>query len=101
MLRKKAANAPASHPPEVLNQPITLKMLADYLRLSPATVSLVINRSPAADSIPQRTQERVLTAARKFNYRPNIVARSLRKQRRSCPNCGAELWLPKPRARLP
>ncbi len=62
-------------------QPVTLRDLANHLGLSPATVSLVINRSPSADSIPHATQERVLAAARSLNYKPNIFARSLRKQR--------------------
>jgi len=57
------------------------RKLADYLGLSPATVSLVINRSVVADSIPAETQERIFAAARKFNYRPNFFARSLRTQR--------------------
>jgi len=56
-------------------------MLADYLGLSPATVSLVLNSSPVADSIPQETKDRVFAAARHFDYRPNFVARSLRTQR--------------------
>ena len=60
---------------------ITLKDLAAHLELSPATVSLVINRSPSAKSIPQRTQDRIRAAARELNYRPNFVARSLRQQR--------------------
>jgi LacI family transcriptional regulator len=55
--------------------------LAQHLGLSPATVSLVINRSPVADSIPQETKDRVLSAARELNYRPNFFARSLRTQR--------------------
>src|ERR1700675_512771 len=33
-------------------QSVSLKCLAEYLGVSPATVSLVINRSPAAKSIP-------------------------------------------------
>jgi len=70
---KKSAEAPT--------RTITLRFLADQLGLSPATISLVINRSPSADSIPQETKERVLAAARHFNYRPNFMARSLRKQR--------------------
>ena len=61
--------------------PVSLKSLAEYLALSPATVSLVINRSPAAKSIPHRTQERIRAAARELNYRPNFMARSLRAQR--------------------
>jgi LacI family transcriptional regulator, galactose operon repressor len=60
---------------------VSLKSLAEHLQLSPATVSLVINRSPAAKSIPQRTQERIRTAARELRYYPNFFARSLRAQR--------------------
>jgi LacI family transcriptional regulator len=60
---------------------VSLKALAARLELSPATVSLVINRSPAAKSIPQHTQERIRAAARELNYRPNFMARSLRVQR--------------------
>jgi LacI family transcriptional regulator len=60
---------------------ISLKELAAHLGLSSATVSLVINRSPAAKSIPSSTQERVRQAARELNYRPNLMARSLRQKR--------------------
>ncbi|HEY1272727.1 MAG TPA: LacI family DNA-binding transcriptional regulator [Terriglobales bacterium] len=62
-------------------RPVSLKKLADHLNLSPATVSLVMNQSPVADSIPQDTKDRIFEAARKFNYRPNFFARSLRTQR--------------------
>jgi LacI family transcriptional regulator len=60
---------------------VSLKQLADHLGLSPATVSVVINRSPVADTISQQTKNLILAAARKFNYRPNFFARSLRMQR--------------------
>lgn len=60
---------------------VSLKMLADYVGLAPATISLVINRSPAAETIPQRTKDLIFAAANKFHYRPNFVARSLRTQR--------------------
>jgi DNA-binding LacI/PurR family transcriptional regulator len=60
---------------------ISLKTLADHLNLSPATVSLVINRSKAADAIPEDTQRRIFQAAKELNYRPNFYARSLRIQR--------------------
>jgi DNA-binding LacI/PurR family transcriptional regulator len=60
---------------------ISLKELAAHLGLSSATVSLVINRSPGAKSIPPSTQERVRAAARELNYRPNLMARSLRQKR--------------------
>jgi DNA-binding LacI/PurR family transcriptional regulator len=61
----------------------TLKTLAEHLGLSTASVSLVINHSPAAKSIPQHTQERIRAAARELNYRPNFMASSLRRQRSS------------------
>jgi DNA-binding LacI/PurR family transcriptional regulator len=67
--------------PPVGGQPVSLKTLADHLGLSPATVSLVVNRSPAASAIPRHTHDRVLQAARRLNYRANFMARSLRKQR--------------------
>ncbi|GAC1515646.1 MAG: substrate-binding domain-containing protein [Terriglobales bacterium] len=63
------------------SKPMNLKKLAEHLELSPATVSLVINRSSVADSIPQETKDRILAAARKFKYRPSFFARSLRAQR--------------------
>lgn len=59
-------------------RPISLKGLAEYLGLSPATVSLVINSAPGAKTIAPKTRERVLAAAQKLNYRPNFLARSLR-----------------------
>lgn len=60
---------------------VSLKELAEHLGLAPATVSLVLNRSPVADSIPQVTKDRILTAARKFKYRPSFFARSLQSRR--------------------
>src|SRR6202140_816538 len=62
-------------------KPVSLKELAEHLALSPATVSLVMNRSPVAMSIPAETKERIFEAARQFKYRPNFFARSLRAQR--------------------
>jgi DNA-binding LacI/PurR family transcriptional regulator len=62
-------------------KPVSLKELAEHLDLSPATVSLVINRSPVADSIPQETKDRILAAVKKYKYRPNFFARSLRARR--------------------
>jgi DNA-binding LacI/PurR family transcriptional regulator len=61
--------------------PINLRQLADVLSLSQTTISLVLNDSPAAKSIPAHTRERVFEAARKFQYRPNYFARSLRRSR--------------------
>ena len=56
-------------------------MLAEHLELSQTTVSLVLNNSPSAKSIPQETRKRVVEAAERFNYRPNYFARSLRQSR--------------------
>src|SRR5437867_1854352 len=60
---------------------IRQKTLAEHLGLSKTAFSLVINRVPAAKSIPHRTQELIRAAARELNYRPNHLARSLRQQR--------------------
>jgi len=60
---------------------ISLKELAAHLNLSPTTLSLVLNGAPTADSIPKETKERIFSAAREMNYRPNYLARSLRVQR--------------------
>jgi LacI family transcriptional regulator len=62
-------------------RPVSLKELAAHLRLSPTTLSLVLNDSPLARSIPVETRERIFAAAREFNYRPHFLARSLRTQR--------------------
>lgn len=62
-------------------QKVNLRELAEHLGLSVATVSLVMNRSPAAKSIPPHTQTRVRAAARELNYRPNVMARMLRQKR--------------------
>jgi len=56
-------------------------MLAGHLELSQTTVSLVLNNSPSAKSIPQETRNRVIEAAERLNYRPNYFARSLRQKR--------------------
>jgi DNA-binding LacI/PurR family transcriptional regulator len=60
---------------------VTLKELAELLGLAPATISLVINRSHVADTIPRETQDRIFAAVQKYKYRPNFFARSLRAQR--------------------
>jgi DNA-binding LacI/PurR family transcriptional regulator len=81
VMPKKRKSASAGHVPKLPRKPVSLKKLAERLGLAPATVSLVINRSPVADTIPQATKDRVFAAARKHNYRPNFYARSLRTQR--------------------
>ena len=66
---KRAAKRPAA----------SLATLSAHLGLSAAAISRVLNGVPAASSIPQVTQERIFAAARQFNYRPNVLARSLRR----------------------
>jgi len=60
---------------------VTLKTIAEHLHLTPGTVSAALNNSAAARSIPEHTKQRIVTAARELNYRPNFFARSLRLQR--------------------
>lgn len=60
---------------------MSLKQLAKSLGLSTTTLSLVLNNSEKAQSIPQETKDRIFAAARDLNYRPNFFARSLRSQR--------------------
>jgi LacI family transcriptional regulator len=60
---------------------VNLRMLAEHLGLSQTTVSLVLNNSPSARSIPQETRERVVEAAKRLDYRPNYFARSLRRSK--------------------
>jgi LacI family transcriptional regulator len=60
---------------------VNLRILAEHLGLSQTTVSLVLNDSPSAKSIPQDTRDRVMEAAQRLNYRPNYFARSLRQSR--------------------
>src|SRR5438445_1383828 len=60
---------------------ITLKAVAQHVGLTPGTVSAVLNDSPSARSIPEETKNRIRTAAKELNYRPNFFARTLRNKR--------------------
>jgi DNA-binding LacI/PurR family transcriptional regulator len=62
------------------NGPVTLKHLAQHLGLDPTTVSVVLNDVPGR-TIPQVTRDRIKAAAQKFNYRPSLLARSLRNRK--------------------
>ncbi len=72
-MAKAKISTPAGH--------VNLRMLAEHLELSQTTVSLVLNNSPSAKSIPMETRTRVIEAAERLNYRPNYFARSLRQSR--------------------
>ena len=61
-------------------EPVRLKELAHYLGLNPSTISVVLNDTPGR-SIPEETRKRIREAAQKFNYQPNLFARSFRNRR--------------------
>lgn len=61
------------------DRPASLKTLAEYLGLSPATISVVLNDVPGR-SIPQVTRDRIKAAAKEMNYQPSLLARSLRSR---------------------
>jgi LacI family transcriptional regulator len=62
-------------------QRVTLKFIAQYLDLSPTTVSVVLTNSPLASTIAEQTKARIWEAANKFQYRPNLFARYLQTKR--------------------
>lgn len=66
---------------ESANRGITLKELSAILGLSPGTVSVVLNNTSRADTIPQKTKDKILQAAKDYDYRPHYFARSLRANR--------------------
>jgi DNA-binding LacI/PurR family transcriptional regulator len=55
---------------------VSLKDLAAHLNLSPSTISFVLNDTPGR-SIPEATRKRIRAAAAEFDYKPNMIARSL------------------------
>ena len=60
---------------------ISQKALAQYLKLSPSTVSLVMNGAPRSQLIPEATRQRIRAAAAEFDYRPDFYARYLYSKR--------------------
>jgi LacI family transcriptional regulator len=57
---------------------VTIKEVARVAKVSPSTVSLVMNNKPG---VREETRYRVHKIAEALNYRPNLVARSLVKGR--------------------
>jgi len=78
--KKKNSDGPEPRSPAKADG-VSLKQLAAHLNLSTTTLSLVLNDAPTAVSIPKETKERIFSAARELNYKPNYLARSLRVQR--------------------
>lgn len=58
-------------------KPVTIKDLAKRLKLSSSTVSRALC---SHSDINSKTKERVLEAAKKYNYRPNQAAKSLQNK---------------------
>jgi LacI family transcriptional regulator len=77
---KKQESRKSARNEEPGRKPAGLKEIAEYLGLSSASVSIVINNAPLAKSMTPQTRARILEAAKKFNYRPNLVARALSKR---------------------
>lgn len=59
----------------------TLTDVAEYVGVSTVAASVVLNNSRSQVRVSMETRQRILDAARELQYRPNVVARSLRRQR--------------------
>lgn len=58
----------------------TLRDVAHRARVSPSTVSRVLNNINTSILISEETRQRVLSAAHEVGYKPNVVARQLVRQ---------------------
>lgn len=58
--------------------PVTIRDVAQLAGVSPATVSKVLNNAP---HVSTEAKARVRDAVKKLNFRPNIIARSLKMSR--------------------
>jgi hypothetical protein len=65
------------------SETVNLKQLAEHVRLTPGTVSAVLNNASYSKAIPQCTRDRIFAAAEELNYKPNFFARSLRVKKAS------------------
>jgi LacI family transcriptional regulator len=81
MQPKATKSTGSKHPSEgESGQRITLRKLADHLRLSRTTISLILNDVPEAARFPEDTRKRVVESAKRLGYRPNYFARSLNRK---------------------
>ena len=62
-------------------QRCTLRNIADYCQVSTAMVSAVLNGRTERISCSETTRNKILDAARKLNYTPNALARSMREKK--------------------
>jgi DNA-binding LacI/PurR family transcriptional regulator len=63
-----------------MRRTVTIKDVADKVGVSKMTVSAVLNGKSNHVRVSEATRVRVLEAARELGYRPNAVARSLRRR---------------------
>ena len=59
--------------------PVNLKDIAAMVGVSVSTVSLVLNGKAIKSRISEELEKKILEVAAKNNYRPNMLARGLRK----------------------
>ncbi len=62
------------------NKVYTIKDIAENVGVAPSTVSRVLNNSASKIPIAEKTRKKVMDAARKLNYAPNVNARRLTRK---------------------
>jgi len=60
---------------------VNLKDIAEYVGVSTALASYVLNGQAVEKQVNKSTAERIIKAAEKFNYQPNQIAKSLKTQK--------------------
>jgi DNA-binding LacI/PurR family transcriptional regulator len=80
-LRVKDARAPMMHGRAGAKIPATLRDVAKEAEVSNTTASRVLTGKESPVLISEATRRRVLDAASRLGYRPNLLARGLRTQR--------------------
>lgn len=62
-------------------KPPTLKEIAERVGVRTSTASVVLNGAKSGTKVSEQTRQAILDVARELNYRPNALARSLRRRR--------------------
>src|SRR4051812_370200 len=63
------------------NRPATLRQIADRVGVGPSAVAVVLNGARSGTKVSEKTRTAIQEAAKEMNYRPNVLARSLRRRR--------------------
>ncbi len=69
---------------KLINRPeksVTLRDVAQYVDVSPYTVSVVLNGAKSNTRVSPTTREKIERAAKELGYRPNVLARALKRSR--------------------